>query len=97
MLVLVVLASLVILFIGAAFSVDIARTFLANEQMHMATDAGCEGRGSVVCASGYVRDTAINTAISHLAANTVCGVPLSHHFSNVDPWQGDLLVWNLGV
>ena len=34
-----VAVTLVILFVAAAFSVDIAYMFLANEQLHVATDA----------------------------------------------------------
>ena len=81
MLVLVTIA-IVILFVGAAFSVDMAYMFLAREQLHVATDAAAKA-AVVGLAQGSTQQSATNTAISYAAANTVCGQPLTITSSNV--------------
>ena len=74
--------TLVILFVAAAFSVDVEYMYLANEQMHVAMDSAAKA-AVVSLSQGSNQQTAINTAISYAAANQVCGHPLTITSSNV--------------
>ncbi len=80
--VVLVALALVILFAAAAFSVDIAYMFLAEEQLHAATDAAAKA-AVVSLSQGSDQHTATNTAISYAAANVVCGKPLTITADNV--------------
>jgi Ca-activated chloride channel homolog len=80
--VVLVAATLVILFAAAAFSVDVAYMFLAGEQMHVATDAAAKAAVTTL-SQGGTSQTAITAAINCAAANMVCGNPLTITSSNV--------------
>jgi Flp pilus assembly protein TadG len=77
-----VAVTLVILFVGAAFSVDMAYMFLAREQLHVSTDAAAKA-AVVSLSQGGTQATAIQSAINYAAANKVCGSPLTITSANV--------------
>jgi Ca-activated chloride channel homolog len=77
-----VAVTLVIFFITAAFSVDMAYMFLAREQLHIATDAAAKA-AVVGLSQGNNQATATQKAINYAAANNVCGSPLTITSANV--------------
>jgi Ca-activated chloride channel homolog len=77
-----VTVALVLLFVGAVFSVDIAYMFLAREQLHVATDAAAKA-AVVALAQGSTTQQATNTAVTYASKNAVCGSGLTLAGSNV--------------
>ena len=67
---------MVILVVAAAMSMDIAYTYLANEQLHVASDAAAKAAVTAL-AQGGSTSLATSAAVTCAAANTVCGGPLT--------------------
>jgi Ca-activated chloride channel homolog len=81
MLVLVAI-SLILLFIGAAFSVDVAYMVLTREQLHIAVDAAAKA-AAIALSQGNGTDVARNAGIQCAGSNTVCGSSLTMTSNNV--------------
>ena len=77
-----VTVALVLLFVAAIFSVDMAYMFMVREQLHVATDAAAKA-AVVVLAQGGGTLTASDTAVTYAGRNRVGGSGLTLTSNNV--------------